>query len=246
MRGLFANILLITATINAFSQVANPEFTNVLKRWDKGKFESALETAEALIDNDKHKKKAEPYLWASMCYYEISKSEDEKVLSRIKAPMRNALKYAGKAISKDDDGSIQKDNAEFFELMKSEGVKVAQSQDAEGDYRKASYTYKQIIKFAPNDPFVLFAKSIVDIKMNSYFEAERGIQESFPVIEQNYRNLEYEPDPISSPLLKPSVMYYIDHLVENSYTDSARNVALSARVFFPLDEDLKTRVQSLE
>lgn len=231
---------------NANSQVANPEFDKVAKRFEQGKYESALETAEALIDNDKHRKKPEPYLWASMCYYEISKSDDEKLLERWRNPMRNALKYAGKAVSKDDNGSLIEDNSEYFLTMKKEGVAEAISWEKEGNYRKASYIYKQILNFAPEDVYVMFAKGVTDIRLNSYGEAERVLQEALPELQEKYRNLDYEPDPITSPLLKPNVMFYIDHLVENSYTDSALNLARSARVFFPLDEEVKQRLESLE
>jgi tetratricopeptide (TPR) repeat protein len=239
-------VLLFLSSLCVDAQVSNPEFSNVAKRFESGKFESALESAESLIDNDKHRKKPEPYLWASMCYYEISKTEDEKLRERIKSPLRNALKYAGKAVSKDKNGNIVENNPEYFETMKKEGVAAAIEMVNEGDYRNASYTYKQILKFAPNDVFILFAKGVTDIRLNAYFEAERTIREALPVIEENFRNLEYEPDPISSQLLKPNVLFYIDHLIESNYADSAKNATLSARVFFPLDEEIKSRLESLD
>ena len=65
-------------------------------------------------------------------------------------------------------------------------------------------------------------------------------------MEQNYRDLEYEPDPISSPLLKDAVIFYIDHLVKNSLADSAKTITLSARVFFPLDEEINKRYKELK
>ena len=228
------------------AQVNNPEFEKIAKKFNQGKFESAIESAESLIDNDKHRKKPEPYLWASMCYYEISKSDDEKLKQRWKNPLRNALKYAGKAVTKDKNGNLVENNAEYFETMKKEGVATASSWEKEGNHRKASYTYKQIMKFAPEDAYVQFAKGVTDIRLNAYADAERTIVKAFPAIEEKYRNLDYEPDPISSPLLKPNVIYYIDHLIENSYTDSARNVTMAARVFFPLDEEIKARLESLE
>ncbi|MDP6909728.1 MAG: hypothetical protein QF371_09485, partial [Flavobacteriales bacterium] len=78
MKLFFATVLILVAKLG-MAQVANPEFTNVAKKFEKGKFGSALESAEALIDNDKHRKKPEPYLWASMCFYEIYKSDDAKL-----------------------------------------------------------------------------------------------------------------------------------------------------------------------
>jgi len=232
--------------ILANAQVNNPEFDKVAKRFEQGKYESALESAEALIDNDKHRKKPEPYLWASMCYYEISKSDDEKLKDRWKNPLRNALKYAGKAVTKDKNGNLIENNSDYFLTMKKEGVRQAAEWEKEENYRKASYIYKQILMFAPQDVFVKFAKGVTDIKLNAYTDAGRILAEALPEIKENYRDLDYEPDPISSPLLKPNVIFYLDHLVENNYADSAKNLALAARVFFPLDEEIKSRLESID
>ena len=229
-----------------FGQVSNPEFDKVAKKYEKGSYESALESAESLIDNDKHRKKPEPYLWASMCHYAIHNSDDDKLKSRFKSPLRDALKYAGKAVQKDKNGNIVDNNSDYYATMKTEGVAYAQEFEADGNYRKALYTYKQILKFAPNDPYILFVKGVTDIRQNAAFEAEKAISVSFPILEKNYRNLDYKPDPISSPILKGALVYYIDKLIEDAYVDSAKNVALSARVIFPLDEDIKAKLASLE
>jgi len=237
---------LFLAPIQLTAQVANAEFSNIAKKFEKGSYEAGLETAESVIDNDKHRKKPEPYLWASMCYYQIHLSDDEAVKSRVKSPLRNALKYAGKAASKDKNGNFVEANQEYFNTMKQAGVEEAIAQDADGDYRKAAYTYKQIMNFASDDAFIQFAKAVNDIKMNSYFEAERELREAFPALEESYRDMDFEPDPISLPLLKPRVVYYINHLVENAYQDSAKKVTMAARVFFPLDEEIKQKLESLE
>ena len=244
MRFLLLGFLLTFSTA-IFGQVNNPEFDKIAKKFEKGSWESALESAESLIDNDKHRKKPEPYLWAAMCFYEIHQSDDEKLQLRFKSALRDALKHTGKAVSKDKNGDIVQDNLEFFETMKKEGIAEAQQFEAEGDFRKAQYTYKQILKFAPNDPYLRFTKGVTDIRMSSMYEAEREIKASFPILEQNYRNLEFQPDPISSPLLKPAVIYYADHLIGSNYADSAKTVLLSARVFFPLDEEIKQKLQDL-
>ncbi|MBI1289357.1 MAG: hypothetical protein GC178_17455 [Flavobacteriales bacterium] len=246
MRFLQLTIACLFLSAPLFAQVSNAEFDNIAKKFEKGSYESALETAESLMDNDKHRKKPEPYLWASMCFYELSKSDDPKIQERFKSAMRDALKYAGKAVSKDKNGDIVSDNQEYFDLMKKEGIAVAQAYEKEEDYRKASYTYKQIQDFAPQDPYVQFAKGVTDIRLSSMYEAEKEIGASFPVLEEKYRDLNYKPDPISSPLLKDAVIYYIDHLTQNNYLDSARTVLLTARVFFPLDEDIKKKLQDLE
>jgi len=245
MRLSFLLFLIFFATA-VFGQVNNPEFNNVAKKYEKEAWVSALESAESLIDNDKHRKKPEPYLWASMCFYELSKSDDPKIQEQYKSALRDALKFAGKAVSKDKNGDMVQDNQEYFDLMRKEGIAYAQAHEKEDDYRKASYTYKQIQDFAPNDPYIQFVKGVTDIRLSSMYDAEREIKASFPILEASYRNLDYVPDPISSPLLKPAVTYYADHLIGSNYVDSARVVLLSARVFFPLDEEIKQKLQNLQ
>lgn len=229
----------------SWAQVANAEFDAITKKFEKGSYVSALETAEALIDNDKHRKKPEPYLWAAMCFYELSKSDEPKIKEAYKTALRDALKHAGKAVSKDKGSSIVDDNSDFFTLMKKEGIAAAQAYEKEGDHRKASYTYKQILEFAPNDPYVRFVKGVTDIRLSSLFEAGKEISVSFAELEKNYRDLNYKPDPISSPMLKDALLYYVDHLVGLNYVDSARNVLQSSRVIFPLSEEVKAKLQEL-
>ncbi len=246
MKNLSLCILTLAFSLSALGQVANPEFTKIAKKFESGKFESALESAEALIDNDKHRKKPEPYLWASMCYYGIYNSDDEKLKSRFRSSLRDALKYAGKAVQKDKNGNLVENNPEYFETMKREGVAFAQEYERDGEYRKSLYTYKQLLKIDPSDPNLLFVKGITDLRQSAAYEAERAINASLPILTENYRDLNYQPDPISSPLVKDAMIYYIDHLVENAYVDSARNMTMAARVFFPLDEDIKSRLQDLK
>lgn len=246
MRRFLSLAIVCHLAILGHAQVKSPKYDKVAKRFEKGKFESALESAEALMDNDKHRKHPEPYLWASMCYYEIYKGDDESVKERVKSPMRNALKYAGKAVSKDKDGDFIEANIEFIQTMKREGMEVARSYEQEENYRKTVYTYKQLLKIDPEDPFLLFYKGVADIKMNSYYEAERAIAESFPKLEKKYSNLDYVPDPITAPPLKENVVYYMNHLTENALKDSAKQIAGMARVFFPLDDNIKEIYNGLQ
>ena len=245
MKLLILSFCLLTFHLSV-AQVSNPEFDNIAKKFDAGKFESALETAESLMDNDKHRKKPEPYLWASMCFLELSKSDDEKVQDRYKNAVRDALKYGGKAVSKDKNGNIVSENEQYYSDLKKAGVALANDYLAEENVRKAQYTFKQILDFASDDDNVRFAKAITDIKLNSMYEAEKEMKIAFPNLTSAYKDLGHKPDPVSSPLLKDATLYYIDHLVNNNYLDSAKTAVLSARLFFPLDENITKRYNELK
>jgi len=229
-----------------FGQVTNPEFTNLAKKYANGKYESVVESAESLMDNDKHKKKPEPYLWASMGFLQLSRSDNPKIKERYKYALKSALKHGGKAAKKDKNGNVIENNQEYFDELKVEGVELAKSYQVDNNARKASYTFKQLLAFAPNDQNIRFAKAISDIRLNNHSEAERGLNVSLPKLTESYKNLEYKPDPTSSTLLKDAVVYYIDYLRENALADSARSVAFSARLFFPLDQEINKRFKELK
>jgi len=242
-------ILLLTGLLFSFSgfaQVNNPEFTNLAKKYSSGKYESVLESAESLIDNDKHKKKPEPYLWASMSLLQLSRSDNPKLQERYKYGLKNALKHAGRAARKDKNGNVISNNQAYFDELKVAGVELAKGYQKDDNSRKASYTYKQILGFASRDQNIRFAKAVTDIRLSNHSEAERGLQESLPKLTESYKNLDYKPDPTSSPLLREAVVFYIDYLRENSLQDSARNVAFSARLFFPLDKEINQRFNELK
>jgi hypothetical protein len=245
MRKVLSISLLLIAG-NLYGQVANPEFEAVAKKFEAGKYESALETVEALIDNDNHKKKPEPYLWASMCLFELSKSDNPKTQELYKGALRDALKYAGKAFSKDKNGNIVSNNQEYFNTMRKEGLAYAQQFMKENNVRKAQYTYKQLLEFLPNDAHIQFIKGVSDLRLSNVNDAERDIKASYPVLEQTYRNLDYQPDPQVTPILKEEVTYYLDHLIQSNYLDSARTVGMVARIIFPLDENLKGKLAELK
>jgi len=241
---LFTTLLLISGKL--LGQVANPEFTAVAKKYEAGKYESALETVEALIDNDNHKKKPEPYLWASMCLYELSKSDNLKIQELYKNALKDALKYAGKAFDKDKNGNIVANNQEYFKTMRKEGLAYAQQFMKENNVRKAQYTYKQLVEFLPDDAHILFIKGVSDLRLSNANDAERDIKASFPVLEQTYRNLDYQPDPQVTPILKEELTFYLDHLIQSNYLDSARTVGMAARIIFPLDDTIKTKLAELK
>ncbi|MFC2175715.1 hypothetical protein ACFLR1_01925 [Bacteroidota bacterium] len=233
-------------SFGSIGQVNNPEFTKLAAKYAGGKYEAVLEGAESLMDNDKHRKKAEPYLWAAMSLLQLSRSEDEKIMVRHKYALKYALKHAGKAANKDKEGDLVSSHQSFFDELKAEGVALALSYRAEDDARKEGYTLKQILEFAPDDSNIRFAKAVANIKLNNYGEAEREINVSLPELTEKFKDLNHQPDPISSPLLKDAVVSYIDHLTENMYTDSARSAVFSARLFFPLDEGINERYQKLK
>ena len=81
--------------------------------------------------------------------------------------------------------------------------------------------------------------------MNNTYEAEKDLAVSMKDLNLKYRDLDYRPDPNSTPLVKDGMIYYLDNLINGEMLDSARNVVFSARLFFPLDEEINFRYEEL-
>jgi hypothetical protein len=237
--------LMIAACANA--QVVDAAMDKWIPKYNEGEFEWVLKKAEALMEDEKAKKTPEPYMWAAMCNLALYRSEDAKLKDTYKAGLRDALKFAAKAATKDSKEmefiSAQKD---FLTDLKKEGIALAQSYIDAQDVRKANYTFKQILAFDPKDDNIQFAKAITDIKMSNTVDADKSIAEALPRLEANYRDLNFKPDPISSPLLRDAVIYYIDHLTMLNLKDSALQAVFIGRMIYPLDEEIKKKGESLK
>lgn len=240
-------VALLLMTLSLKAQVVDAVLDKLAAKFSQGDYEWVLKKAEALMEDDKTKKDPEVYLWAAMCNLALYRSDDPKLKDTYRAGLRDALKYAAKAASKDQgDHTFMIAQKDFVNDLKKEGIALALIHVQENDMRKANHVYKQLLTFAPEDDNIRFAKAITDLKMNNVAEAEKLIAEALPRIEASYRDLSFRPDPVSSPILRDAVVYYIDHLAMNNLTDSARHAAFVGRIIFPLDEDIKFKAESLK
>jgi hypothetical protein len=245
LRSSIALMVLTCLTLTALAQVINPEHDNLAEKFEDGKIESVLMKAEKLMDNDKYKQSPEPYLWASICYLELYRSEDPKIQSYYKNALKDAQKYAAKAVSKDEDGNFIRENWEFIEDLKKESLLEANEQRGSEDYRKANYTFKQLAKIDTSDDNVLFLKGIMELRLNNQYEAARNIAQAMIGLNAKYRDLDYQPDKNSVQMVQEEIVFYLDQLINTEQLDSAKNVVFSARLFFPLDEQVNQRYEEL-
>ncbi|MFT5279294.1 MAG: hypothetical protein ACI9P8_000929 [Bacteroidia bacterium] len=245
---LRASIMLMTLTclnLSGEAQVVNPEHDNLADKFEAGKIESVLMKAEKLMDNDKYKKTPEPYLWASICYLELHRTEDPKIQAYYKNALKNAQKYAAKAVGKDKEGNFIRENWEFIEDLKNESLELADAQLEDENYRKANYTFKQLTRIDPADDNALFLKGMMELRLNNGYEASRNISKAMIGLNLKYRDLDYQPNRQSSPMVQDQIIFYLDQLINTEQLDSARKVVFSARLFFPLDEEVNKRYEDL-
>jgi hypothetical protein len=102
-------LLLSAVAITAFTSIQAQEkpYDDLLVKYVDEKYEDCLARAERYTLNDKTKRDPLPYLYMSMCLYEMSKIPKYQEMEDYKKADRDALKWAEKYRKKDK-------NLEFF------------------------------------------------------------------------------------------------------------------------------------
>lgn len=219
------------------SQVVGAKEDKLAKLWEKEKYEDIAYKAEMMADKDR--KNAELYLWASMSWYEISHSDDPKVIEYYKDPFKDALKTAAKFIKYDEE--LMKDaNMDYLTTLKKDALTLCRDLMKEGDYRKATYTYRYLNDIFPMDDGILLMRGICDAHNNNSFDAERNINAAMKGMKMNYK-----PDEVVRPAMAESVVMFSDYLVQNEYGDSAKVVLNFASKYLPNDPTITDQLSKL-
>lgn len=230
-------LLCVLLSSVGFSQVVDAKEDKLMKLWEKEKYEDIAYKAEAMIDKDR--KNAELYLWASMSWYEISHSDDPKVIEYYKDPFKDALKSASKFIKYDEEG-LKDANMDYLVTLKKDALELCRGLMKEGDFRKATYTYRYLTEVFPMDDGILMMRGICDAHNNNSFDAERNIGQAMKGMKMNYR-----PDDIVKPALTEAVVMFSDLLVQNEYSDSARVVLTFAQDYLPGEPAISDQLSKL-
>lgn len=224
-------------TTYSTAQVIGGEIVKLEELYDKGKFEDCAWKAEALIEKDEYRKNPEPYLYISMCYYEIHTSDDEKMKEYYKTALKDALKYAVKMRTYDKEANFYNDNKEFLDILRKACFDEAKALMDKKDYSKASsYYYKQLVKLDPDDAELLFVKGVCDALMRNSSEAYKSINDAMPLLNKKVEEGSYKAPKIIEPSLSEAFVNYSTLLKDQSYQDSAKAIIMFGKILLPMDK----------
>lgn len=165
-------------------QSINKEFDKMIFLFIDEKYEKCANMGIKYTEDDELRKDPIPYLYVSMSMFEIAKDKafDEKHPDAFK----NSLKYAYKYRKKDENGIYLDKYEGFLSALKDSANRLGQYWIQQEQYRKASSTYKYIVRFAPDDPIMQLWQGISDIKARNVGEGERNMTLAMEKIDDNY------------------------------------------------------------
>lgn len=210
---------LVFATSAGFAQVIGGNQDKLFDLFLLEKYDACYFKALKLTENESTKSDPEGYLYVSMCALKFN--EDEELKAEYGDPLKDALKYASKAVKyhqkclkKDIPTFEMEDNAEFFEELYRVGLEECIYYYNEDKFSKAASYGKKVAKVDPSIAEIqLFVGANMLLSKN--LEGQKLVDEYFPKIKEKYKSGDVVPEES----IKPALVYGVIAL-SKFYNDS--------------------------
>jgi len=237
---LLLSIFTMSFSFCGFSQ--DEEFEDLRILYMDGEYEKLIKKSERYTDKDDTRKSAQPYLFLSKAYYEISMDEKYHEDYRPDRAFRDALKWAKRYRRYDPEGALFEENDLYFRELKESAFRSAAAQMAEEKYSRARRFYDAIADFDPEDPGAWLMLGYCQTQERNVREAELSFAEAGKVMTN--RDLT-TLNSVEKDIFLQGVLQYSDYLLKESMRDSARTTMQMAVPALEGDPEFDTAYQKL-
>lgn len=214
-------LLFFTALFCSYIVKAQPPtYDDLLILFADENYDKLLKKAEKYTDKDDTKKDAIPYVFISRANFEISKNAE--LLEDYPKAWKDAVKYAGKAMRKDKDGSTFEEYRDYFSDLKKVLVEEMENYLIDSDYKKAERSVKYIIKIQEEDLGAQYMMAYLKTVNGDIGGAREYKLAAEKIMEQTSNVSEMRSEDLR--LLKLGLMYYALHMKEKGRMDEAKQI----------------------
>ncbi|MDA3892379.1 MAG: hypothetical protein PF517_12010 [Salinivirgaceae bacterium] len=215
MRIVYLTLFILTllfSTTNA--QVVGGYNKKLAKLFSSGKYESCLFKADNLTYKKNTSRDPEPYLYISMCFLELSKSDDPMIQEDYKDGVKQAIRYAGKFIKKDKDGEMYSENIEFVNDLKKMQYTLVKTNFDEEEYSKAASAAKKYSKLNREEDYtVLYFIGVCELLSNKLSQGTNDIETAKTQLKELTKSGTVKIDKIFNPLISKVFSKYSESLI---------------------------------
>lgn len=186
------NLLIVLSILFLSQKLIAQNYMDLLVLIADEKYEKCLFKCEKLMANEKTKKEALPYLYASMSYYEMSR--DHKFKDDYPKAFKNTLSYLGKYRKKDKSYEYKEDAEEFIEKIKFILLEEIENYALEGTEKSAKKTaslMKKVISFDPDDYGARLIQGLNYILSKNKTEGKKVVAEALDLIKKIGTDVEF-------------------------------------------------------
>jgi tetratricopeptide (TPR) repeat protein len=232
-------VLVFIIGIFAFqnSAIAQPddEYNDLLFLLVDGKYDKLLYKSMGYIEDDETRRDPLPYLYTSMCYYEMSQLEEYD--EEFPRAFKDAVKYCVKYRKKDESGFYVAQNEEYIDKLKLQTFEEADNYFQLGKVSKAKSYFKYLVGMDPNDWGAWLLKGVSEAQLNMTSDAKISLETAVKGLE-NTESIDnyWEGQRL---LLKEGLIYYSNYLVENGKVSEAKELMALGYTFLQEDNEYK-------
>ncbi len=233
-------VLFIFSGMMLSAQVAGGKHQKLFDLFVMGNYDACLKKALKMTESDKYKSDSEPYLWASMCYFEIM--NDPELSEFYPKALRDALKYGVKFRKKDEKLKkkelpyLYDKNIDFIYKLKDLAITEGKGYLAQDDYRKAVTYYKLGLGLDPDDDALRLIKGVVDLYNKNTREGQTDVDLALEHFKEMAKGDGYKPHPLTEQAFVDGFIYYGDYLIKKGQTDKAIEIAKLAMQLDPKNQ----------
>lgn len=182
-RHFLVPMAVLAALTSGQARAQSKPYEDLLVKYVDEKYEDCLYKAERYTQNDKTKKDALPYLYMSMCLYEMSKIPKYQEMDDYKKADRDALKWAEKYRKKDKDMEFFHNYEDYWAqlntMAQESGMNLYEGEAK--DMGKARRYFESMTRYYPENPGAWLMLALTqyganqakegDLSMDKYKEA---------------------------------------------------------------------------
>jgi antitoxin component HigA of HigAB toxin-antitoxin module len=228
---MFAGILfvLFTKTVAVSAQ----EYQDLLMLYVDEKYDKCLSKCEKYTESDKTKNDALPFLYASMCLYEMSK--DHKYITDYPNAYADALAWAGKYRKKDKSYTYKSEALPFIEKLKHEILEEIDNAFLEGtekSFKKALGTIKKILIFDPECIGTELLRGEIEILLKNKAEGTKMVIAAMKKVDEVGKTVEFGSMSETQQIYLKFALMTKAKLTEKTSKTQARDIMGKGHQFF--------------
>lgn len=214
------------------SKAQPPMYDDLLIYYADGDYEKLVKKAEKYTLDSDTKNDPLPYLYCSKANFEMSK--DQKYLEDYPKAFNDAVKFAGKAIKKDKDGSVYNEHTNYFTDLKTAVVEdIKNMVDAE-DYNRLRGTIMKLQRVDPSDVGSHFLLTAAQYQIKDKGSAKITLKTAQAKLDEiqsveDWREIDFE-------MLRIGIVEYSRYLVKMRQYDKAKELLNKVKQWLENDE----------
>ncbi|MDX1349509.1 MAG: hypothetical protein R3279_04640 [Putridiphycobacter sp.] len=247
-------VLVLATTFN--SEAQRPDYQDLNIYFADGDYEKLLSKAEKYTQDDDCRKDALPYLYLSKANFEISKGGDQALAEEFPRAYKDAIKYASKAIQKDDEArTMYYANLGHFTALKNAVYEEIINLVAAEEYGRLLGTLPLMEKLEKDDVGTAFLKAVAKYHRGdkSGFKIEQKTAQALfdnmdtgsLVMSKDDSVEEADKKKIDREVFKFGVLQYAKLLVQIEEVSEARNVLGKIKQLYEKDENFMSEYNKI-